>query len=99
MFISPAESPQPTEGSRTLPFRHHVVRAFDSNPDQPTALTTDNLARGIFRRMMWLESIPESYSADPARVEARLQDTLCGKVAMLAGAHYFQRLKLTIFPR
>lgn len=40
--------------------------------------------------MMWLESIPESYSADPARVEARLQDTLCGKVAMLAGAHYFK---------
>ncbi|WP_194713146.1 glycosyltransferase family 25 protein [Noviherbaspirillum soli] len=52
--------------------------------------TTANMARAVFRRMMWLESSEESYNADLATVESRLQGTLHGKIAMLAGAEYFE---------
>jgi GR25 family glycosyltransferase involved in LPS biosynthesis len=51
---------------------------------------TANVARDAFRRMMWLESSAESYSADLALIESRLQGTLHHQVAMLAGALYFE---------
>jgi GR25 family glycosyltransferase involved in LPS biosynthesis len=57
---------------------------------QLSSTRTANMARDAFRRMMWLESSDESYNADLARIESRLQGTLYGKVAMLAGSLYFE---------
>jgi GR25 family glycosyltransferase involved in LPS biosynthesis len=57
---------------------------------QSANATTTNRARAVFRRRMWIESSEDSYSADLALVESRLQGTLHGKIAMLAGAEYFE---------
>jgi GR25 family glycosyltransferase involved in LPS biosynthesis len=57
---------------------------------QSANTSTANMARDIFRRMMWLESSAESYSADLAMIEKRLQGTLYHNVGILAGAQYFE---------
>jgi hypothetical protein len=48
------------------------------------------MSRDIFRSMMWLESDEESYGADLAMIQKRLQGTLHHDVALLCGALYFE---------
>lgn len=64
----------------------HSTKTQIQSPNTSTA----NRARAVFRRMMWLESSEQSYDADLAAIESRLQGTLQARVAMLAGAEYFQ---------
>jgi hypothetical protein len=51
---------------------------------------TANMSRDTFRRMMWLESDEESYGADLAMIDKRLQGTPYHDVAVLCGALYFE---------
>lgn len=65
---------------------------------QPAQVKTSNLARDVFRRMMWLEGSRDSYSADLARIESKLRGSVHGTVAMLAGAQYFEDQDQTSSP-
>jgi GR25 family glycosyltransferase involved in LPS biosynthesis len=73
-----------------FPFATTLSKHSQKSQIQPSVTYTANLARDTFRRMMWLESSAESHMDDFARIDSRLQGTLCGKVAMLAGALYFE---------
>lgn len=73
-----------------FPFATTLSDHSQKSQIQSSATHTANLARDTFRRMMWLESRAGSYMDDFAKVQSRLQGTLHGKVAMLAGATYFE---------
>lgn len=73
-----------------FPFVTTLSKHSTQSQIQPAQVRTSNLARDVFRRMMWLESSPDSYSADLAHIESKLRGSVHGTVAMLAGAQHFE---------
>lgn len=73
-----------------FPFVTTLSRHSTKTQIQSANTRTANMSRDIFRRMMWLESDEESYGADLAMIQKRLQGTLHHDVALLCGALYFE---------
>nr|WP_314625450.1 glycosyltransferase family 25 protein [uncultured Noviherbaspirillum sp.] len=55
-----------------FPFLTTVSRNANVSQIQRASIDTVNLARNVFRNMMWLESIPAKFEHDLARLDARI---------------------------
>lgn len=55
-----------------FPFLTTVSRNANVSQIQRSSIDTVNLARNLFRNMMWLESVPAKFEDDLARLDARI---------------------------